>query len=83
MCYAVSRHRASGTALVPCRLASFEQSPVWEDELGKNPWLSKEVRVKRHTEGTCKIDILLVVYKKFENLEALGHFSFKNVSATC
>ncbi|XP_046975417.1 ATP-citrate synthase isoform X2 [Vanessa cardui] len=38
----INRHIASGTALVPCRFAVFEQGTVWEDELGKNPWLSKE-----------------------------------------
>ncbi|XP_063837129.1 ATP-citrate synthase [Ostrinia nubilalis] len=38
----INRHIASGTALVPCRFATFEQNTVWEDELGKNPWLSKE-----------------------------------------
>ncbi|KAG6459190.1 hypothetical protein O3G_MSEX011238 [Manduca sexta] len=40
----INRHIASGTALVPCRFATFEQNTVWEDELGKNPWLAKEVR---------------------------------------
>ncbi|CAH2227069.1 jg15131, partial [Pararge aegeria aegeria] len=35
-------HIASGTALVPCRFAVFEQGTIWEDELGKNPWLTKE-----------------------------------------
>lgn len=38
----ITRHISPGTALVPCRVASFEQSTVWEDELGKNPWLTKE-----------------------------------------
>ncbi|XP_037299248.1 ATP-citrate synthase [Manduca sexta] len=38
----INRHIASGTALVPCRFATFEQNTVWEDELGKNPWLAKE-----------------------------------------
>ncbi|CAH0730547.1 unnamed protein product, partial [Brenthis ino] len=38
----ITRHIAPGTALVPCRFAVFEKDTVWEDELGKNPWLSKE-----------------------------------------
>ncbi|XP_041988811.1 ATP-citrate synthase [Aricia agestis] len=38
----INRHIAPGTALVPCRFAVFEQGTVWEDELGKNPWLTKE-----------------------------------------
>ncbi|XP_075989565.1 ATP-citrate synthase isoform X1 [Anticarsia gemmatalis] len=38
----INRHIASGTALVPCRFATFEQGTIWEDELGKNPWLTKE-----------------------------------------
>ncbi|KAJ2939904.1 hypothetical protein O0L34_g6610 [Tuta absoluta] len=38
----INRHIASGTALAPCRFASFEQDTIWEDELGKNPWLTKE-----------------------------------------
>ncbi|KAF9812364.1 hypothetical protein SFRURICE_005475 [Spodoptera frugiperda] len=38
----VFRHIAPGTALVPCRFATFEQGTIWEDELGKNPWLAKE-----------------------------------------
>ncbi|XP_038220971.1 probable ATP-citrate synthase subunit 1 [Zerene cesonia] len=38
----INRHIAPGTALVPCRYAVFEQGTIWEDELGKNPWLTKE-----------------------------------------
>nr|XP_032525871.1 ATP-citrate synthase-like [Danaus plexippus plexippus] len=38
----INRHIEAGTALVPCRFAVFEQGTVWEDELGKNPWLTKE-----------------------------------------
>ncbi|KPJ01339.1 ATP-citrate synthase [Papilio xuthus] len=38
----ITRHIGSGTALVPCRFAVFEESTVWEDEIGKNPWLTKE-----------------------------------------
>ncbi|XP_048485770.1 ATP-citrate synthase isoform X5 [Plutella xylostella] len=38
----INRHIQSGTAMVPCRFATFEQGTVWEDELGKNPWLAKE-----------------------------------------
>ncbi|KAH9642729.1 hypothetical protein HF086_018475 [Spodoptera exigua] len=38
----INRHIAPGTALVPCRFATFEQGTIWEDELGKNPWLAKE-----------------------------------------
>ncbi|CAH2062283.1 unnamed protein product, partial [Iphiclides podalirius] len=38
----ITRHIAAGTALVPCRYAVFEQSTVWEDEIGRNPWLTKE-----------------------------------------
>ncbi|XP_049883198.1 ATP-citrate synthase [Pectinophora gossypiella] len=38
----INRHIASGTAMATCRFASFEQDTIWEDELGKNPWLTKE-----------------------------------------
>ncbi|KPJ14207.1 ATP-citrate synthase [Papilio machaon] len=38
----ITRHIGSGTALVPCRFAVFEEGTVWEDEIGKNPWLTKE-----------------------------------------
>ncbi|CAH4034477.1 ATP-citrate synthase [Pieris brassicae] len=38
----INRHIPTGTALVPCRYAVFEKGTIWEDELGKNPWLSKE-----------------------------------------
>ncbi|CAG5017506.1 unnamed protein product [Parnassius apollo] len=38
----ITRHIAPGTALVPCRIAVFEQDTVWEDEIGKNPWITKE-----------------------------------------
>ncbi|XP_013193819.2 ATP-citrate synthase [Amyelois transitella] len=38
----INRHIPPGTALVPCRFVTFEQSTVWEDEVGKNPWLTKD-----------------------------------------
>ncbi|XP_045489702.1 ATP-citrate synthase [Pieris rapae] len=38
----INRHIPTGTALVPCRYAVFEKGTIWEDELGRNPWLSKE-----------------------------------------